>query len=594
MKNNKFNKLIAWSLIAGLTLEAAPVWALTKDETIYAKLNNDGSQNKIIVSEHLHNNGESILNDKTKLNDITNLNGNETFKTNEKNIVWETDGNDIYYQGTTKEQMPLNLTIKYYLNNEEKNVNDIIGEKGQIKIVLKYENNLKHNVKINGQYTTLYTPFVVATTTIIPNENNKNLSITNGKVIDNGQNSVVVGLSSPGLYESLKINSLKDMDEVVITYDTDCFELSSIYSVATSKLIEEDDFKIFDDLNSLYSSIDKLSNSSKELVKGTDTLVDGASKLKDGSNELKNGINNALNGSKTINESVKQSINALANNNAPALDDATLSYIIKTAQNSAKLGEEELKQIAVRATMTVKDSKEYKQIESEYNKYLALANNIKLAYEQEVAKGNTDAATAYQEQLTLATNMATTYKTMMTLMEQTASATARNTASQIATIVAGSVSESVATTVASSAKEKFTNEVVSSLTTLSAGLDTLNNGLIKLNEGAKVLYDGTDTLSAGVKTLNEGMKEFDKSGIEKISSLVNNDVKNLDAKLQKLAKLSEEYKTFDEINEKDEGSSKIIMIVDAIKKEKSNLINNTKITEENKSFWQKVKGLFTK
>ena len=38
MKSNKLNKIVAWSLIASLTFEACPVWALTKDETLYTKL----------------------------------------------------------------------------------------------------------------------------------------------------------------------------------------------------------------------------------------------------------------------------------------------------------------------------------------------------------------------------------------------------------------------------------------------------------------------------------------------------------------------------------------------------------------------------
>ena len=49
-------------------------------------------------------------------------------------------------------------------------------------MVLKYTNNDSHSVYINGKYETLYTPFVVATTTIIPNTTNKNINVTNVKM----------------------------------------------------------------------------------------------------------------------------------------------------------------------------------------------------------------------------------------------------------------------------------------------------------------------------------------------------------------------------------------------------------------------------
>ena len=59
----------------------------------------------------------------------------------------------------------------------------MLGKKGKVKIVLKYTNNDKHETMINGKYTTLYTPFVVATTTILSNDINYNIKVKNGKVI---------------------------------------------------------------------------------------------------------------------------------------------------------------------------------------------------------------------------------------------------------------------------------------------------------------------------------------------------------------------------------------------------------------------------
>ena len=69
-----FKNTIIWSLILSLFIEATPVWALSKDETIYAKLNSDGSTSSITVSEHLNDKGNDIIIDRSHLNNIKNVN----------------------------------------------------------------------------------------------------------------------------------------------------------------------------------------------------------------------------------------------------------------------------------------------------------------------------------------------------------------------------------------------------------------------------------------------------------------------------------------------------------------------------------------
>ncbi len=104
-----FSKLVAWSLVLSLAFEATPVWALSKDETIYAKLNSDGSTNSVTVSEHLNDDGSIKIIDKSHLNNINNINGDEKYTKDDNKLVWETNGNDIYYQGETSEELPISM-----------------------------------------------------------------------------------------------------------------------------------------------------------------------------------------------------------------------------------------------------------------------------------------------------------------------------------------------------------------------------------------------------------------------------------------------------------------------------------------------------
>lgn len=491
------NKLMSLGVIAGLLLESFPVWALSKDETIYAKLDNNGQIEKVIVTEHLEGTNEGKTEDKTTLQNIMNISGNEKFTIENGKIIWESNGKDIYYQGTTQEELPISLNITYYLNGKESTIKDMLGKKGKVTIKLKYTNNDKHIVKVNGKNETLYTPFVVASTTILSNQDNKNITVTNGKVVTNGTTSVIVMISTPGLYESIGIDKLKGMDTAEITYDTNSFSLSSIYSVATPKLIESSDLDIFDNIDKIYSSINTLSSSSSKLKNGSNELLTGANKLTDGVSKLVTGVNKLYGGSKLIKSSLEQAIEELQNDNSPAIDENTLLYIKKQAiTNSKNQAVEKAKEevnkmftedyknaIGNQAVNALKSNSTYQDLQ---NKKTMLENNgitsniVNVCTSETIPSEYQETCLNYKDYI----KEYTTINQMITLMEETARQTAIETSYQTAistsTNVAGSVSEqvagevstSVAKQVATSAKEKAKETTITSLNTL---LEALTN-----------------------------------------------------------------------------------------------------------------------
>ena len=107
---------------------------------------------------------------------------------------------------------------------------DITGKSGKVKITIQYTNKEEHTVKIEGRNTVLYTPFIVGCGTIFNNDNNKNIEITNGKAVNDGSKTTVVGIVVPGLQESLGLD--KDVidipDSIEITMDTTKFEMKGI------------------------------------------------------------------------------------------------------------------------------------------------------------------------------------------------------------------------------------------------------------------------------------------------------------------------------------------------------------------------------
>lgn len=76
MNNKKImSKVIASSLVLALgTINAVPVFAYSKDETVYTKANANGSSYQTIVSEHLKNSDNAeLLKDMSTLLNIKKL-----------------------------------------------------------------------------------------------------------------------------------------------------------------------------------------------------------------------------------------------------------------------------------------------------------------------------------------------------------------------------------------------------------------------------------------------------------------------------------------------------------------------------------------
>lgn len=101
------------------------------------------------------------------------------------------------------------MSYKYELDGNEVEAKDIVGKTGKVKITLEYTNNEVHTVKVNEKNVKMYTPFVVVAGTIFDNTENSNIKISSGKVIENGNKTIAIGLAVPGMQESLGISSDK-------------------------------------------------------------------------------------------------------------------------------------------------------------------------------------------------------------------------------------------------------------------------------------------------------------------------------------------------------------------------------------------------
>ena len=276
----------------------------SKEETVYVLANADGSVQKIIVSDWLKNPaGANFINDISELDGIENVKGDEAYTMNPNNMrVWDAKGNDIYYQGTTQKALPVDVSISYQLDGKPISAEDLAGKSGRVTIRFSYQNNQKETIEIDGKKETVYVPFVMLTGAVLDNDVFSNVQISNGKLLSDGDRSVVMGFAMPGLQESLNLDKrkLEIPDYVELTADVKDFRLDTTLTVASNDIFNHLDLEDLDAQN-LTSAISQLNDAALELVDGSSQLYDGLSALLEKSGELISGIDLLASGAGNLN-----------------------------------------------------------------------------------------------------------------------------------------------------------------------------------------------------------------------------------------------------------------------------------------------------
>ena len=81
MNNKVISKIVSGTLLCSMVGYTLPVFAYTKDETVYSKLDASGSNYKTIVSTHIENTeNEELIKDLSDLLNVKNTSGDETHK----------------------------------------------------------------------------------------------------------------------------------------------------------------------------------------------------------------------------------------------------------------------------------------------------------------------------------------------------------------------------------------------------------------------------------------------------------------------------------------------------------------------------------
>lgn len=279
------------------TPSGASVLAAKKKETVNVKAAADGSAQEITVETKLTcpDGSEDIL-DFTTLSDIKNTKGDEEYVLNgDGTLIWQNHGEDITYEGSSSQKLPVELQISYYLDEKEISPEELAGKSGAVKIRFDYTNNTA--------YEETKVPFLALSFAMLSGDHFSNVEVENGDVMEMDDDLIVYGMALPGLDECLSLQDLEATEDiklpqfVEITADVTDFELDFTETVITSGLFEELEDEDLDDLSDMKKK-------SKKLDQGVDKLIDGTDLLSDGMTDLKKYVKEYTDGVSSLNTGI--------------------------------------------------------------------------------------------------------------------------------------------------------------------------------------------------------------------------------------------------------------------------------------------------
>ncbi|MBQ9384163.1 MAG: hypothetical protein IJT87_07990 [Ruminiclostridium sp.] len=294
-----------------------------KDETVYVLADANGVKNKVIVSDHIKNpDGKSTVREVSDLLELKNVGGDETFSANGGEIVWNANGNDIYSQGISNDSLPVDITVTYKLNGADISPAELAGKSGRVTIRFDYTNYAYEEKTINGEKVKIYVPFAAVTGLMLDNENFRNVEVKNGRAVNDGTRTVVIGTAFPGISESLGLSDndkIEIPEYVEITADATDLSLMNTFTLITNEVFNNIDIDLGGEGETITEDIDKLSDAMNQLIDGTGALHDGLTELLEKSGDLADGVGKLNDGAMKLSDGA-----ASANDGAAQLYDGSL------------------------------------------------------------------------------------------------------------------------------------------------------------------------------------------------------------------------------------------------------------------------------
>ena len=537
-----------------------------KDETVYILTGADGAVERIIVSDWLKNPaGSGQISDVSSLTGVENVKGESGWTEGEGGVrLWDAQGEDVYYQGGVEKDLPVDLAVTYTLDGRAISAADLAGKSGRVTIRFDYVNRQYEMVEVNGTMTKICVPFAMVTGVLLDNSIFRNVEVTNGRLYNDGDRTVVVGGALPGLQENLNLDSadLELPAYVEITADVEGFSLGSTFTVAISGLFRDLDGSGPEDLGGLEGSLDQMTDAMDQLMDGSsqlhrglvtllercdalaagvDSLTEGAAALKEGSGSLYGGAEALQEGADSLQTGAGQlregtaalsdGLDALSESSAALNAGALQVFEAMLSSASAQLAAAGLELPALTP-----------------ENYAQVLDSAIAAMPPEAA----ESAAALKASLDSYSGFCQGLRSYTAGVDEAAGGAADL--------------RSGADRLASGAQELRAGaaELETGAASLQAGAGQLYEGVLTLQGSMPALTAGVAQLRDGALALSDGLERFNEEGVQKLADALDGELEDLLSRLRATADAAAGYQSFSGISDGTQGQVKFIYRTDAV------------------------------
>ncbi len=479
-----------------------------KQERVYAVMNADGTLTSLTDMIRLENReGLDTLTDRTCLEEIENVGGDETFTLEGETLTWQAKGQDITYRGTSGRAPLVKPVVRLTLDGEE------------IPASALKEGTGRAEIRVTCAETESR-PCLTLSVLLLPEEGISHLETENAAVITLAGRKAVVGWTAPGTEKSLGLP-----DSFTLRFDADHPSLEWMMTVASgdpaavlSREAEKNlgadprteaetlmtllsamekgetlpetqglTAQIPGEVNGLNEGLTSLNDGAKALADGTKDLAEGAKQVDEGAALLEAGVTQVSMGSGTLKagaETLSTGLTTLSGSSATLNAGAKTIFdaVLKTANDQIAASG----LAAAGITLPELTAENYNQVLSAVIEKMGKAEAFSAARES---------LTALLTQLTQAETFVTGLAAYTAGVDQAAAG-------------AGELSAGAAA-------------LDTGITSLSAGAGELATGATALHTGADQVHTGAQTLyESGTQALKDSLTGAEKSLAENIKTLM--------------------------------------------------------------------------
>lgn len=258
----------------------------SKEEVVYVNLNENGSIKEVNVVNIFDLDEAGDIVDYGDYEKLRNMTTNDKIEYKDDVVTIKSDEGKIYYEGKTKEnEIPWDITIKYFLNGREYPADKILGKNGNLEIKM----DIRKNKNCDSSF---FEGYALQTTFLFDTKKASDIK-AEGATIAN------VGSKKQLTYTILPNNE----KEISITANVKDFEMDkiAINGVRMNLDIELDDELLQEKIDEAFGAVNNLTGGVNQLADGTDSIYDATGKLNTAANDLSKGVDSLKQGSIELN-----------------------------------------------------------------------------------------------------------------------------------------------------------------------------------------------------------------------------------------------------------------------------------------------------